>query len=166
MTGLTIDNPVKFSTAILSNRLVPGDTLYLRGGTYTGDWGVVVGGTPGLPIKIMPYNGEQVIIDGSITFLAPYVEIYDIDFTDSRTDRHITTNAVRCDYPGIGIYGCRITDLHTSGVNWFGSGVGELAECVIYNNGNRFADNSIHGHDLYTHNDFGGTRIIARNILR
>src|SRR5262249_8647071 len=45
-------------------QLSPGDTLYLRGGTYREHVYCAVAGKPDSPITIRAYPGERVIVDG------------------------------------------------------------------------------------------------------
>jgi hypothetical protein len=45
-------------------QLKPGDTLYLRGGTYYETVSVALSGTPEQPITIRSYPGEPAIVDG------------------------------------------------------------------------------------------------------
>lgn len=47
------------------SRLSPGDTLYVRGGTYSEKVTINVSGSAGSPITVQNYNGETPIISGS-----------------------------------------------------------------------------------------------------
>ncbi|MBI2194486.1 MAG: hypothetical protein HYU36_21115 [Planctomycetes bacterium] len=47
-------------------QLHPGDTLYLRGGTYTEHVTVTASGAPDKPMTIRSYPGELAIIDGGL----------------------------------------------------------------------------------------------------
>lgn len=47
-------------------RLGPGDTLYLRGGSYFENVYCAASGTPEAPIMVRSYPGEQAVIDGGI----------------------------------------------------------------------------------------------------
>lgn len=167
MSGLTINNPVVLNDAIHSTNILPGDIIQLADGIYRGDFVVQpsVSGTPGRPVKIMPRNPGKVVIDGSFKVVGEYVEVYDIDFTNSNPDRYQVTNCVELDSPGDTVYGCSITDLHLNGVRWTLSGAGEVCENIIYNNGYRIADGSGHGHAIYSVNTDGGLKTIARNLM-
>ena len=66
----------------------------------------------------MPRHPGKVVIDGTFKVFGDYVEIYDIDFTDSRTDRYLYTEGIMFDSIGGSIYGCSICDIHTDGVRW------------------------------------------------
>jgi len=165
MGGLTIENPVTLSQALSSGRVIPGDVLRLRGGTYVGDYKVFWKGTSANKIQIRPYQNEPVRIDGSID-LNDYVEMYDIEVMNSSTNRIGRGKSVRVSYPGAGVYGCYIHDLPDSGVNFFNSGSAEVCENVISNNGYIDPqDESGHGHAIYSYNNLGGLRSISRNLL-
>jgi hypothetical protein len=163
MAGLTIDDPVKFSQAIVSKRIIPGDVLELKGGTYAGDWVMTIAGTQAKPITIKPRAGENVVIDGSLKLEGDYIEMRDITIMDSRTDRTAATVGILASIAGLKLAGCYIHDLHGSGVSWWGGGAGQIIECIIANNGNKVGDKG-HGHGIYTHNS-GGARVIAKNLF-
>lgn len=62
MAGLTIYDPVTFSRAIASANIIAGDTISLRGGTYTlADMQINWHGISEAHITLTTYNNEQVI---------------------------------------------------------------------------------------------------------
>jgi len=77
----TIDEPVTLTVALASNAIIPGDTIYLRGGVYSGDFKSVLIGTEVKPIIIRPYPGEIAIIDGSLEINGQYTIWQDLIFT-------------------------------------------------------------------------------------
>ena len=172
MGGLIIDYPVYLSTALDSDRILPGDVLLLRTRrTYTGDYTCNWSGTKALPVTIKPYGDGPVIVDGTFKF-GEHTHVYDIDFTDTRPNRlfqyygESADEGVAAYGAGIHLHGCSIAQQHTSGVSWMGSegdGEGEISENVFLLNGCRYADGTGHGHSLYTHNNAGGARVIQRN---
>ena len=164
MSGLTVDNPIKFVDVINSKKVLPGDTLLLRGGTYKGYWTLNIGGTKDAPVTIQPYQNEPVVIDGGLTLAKPHLKIMDMEITDSNPDRTVMTDSITMNYPGCWIIGCHIHDLRNSGVNWFGSGVGGIVECWIYENGFTLDGVEV-AHGIYSHNADGGARLIARNLF-
>lgn len=95
----TIEDPYDLATALASAR--PGQTYYLRGGTYTGSYSTTRSGKAGKPIVIRPYPGEQPIIDGSLTVSASHQHWYGIEIKNSGfTDRINGTNGKIClDHP-------------------------------------------------------------------
>jgi hypothetical protein len=167
MAGLLETNPVTLLNALTSSRIIPGDVIVLLDGIYRNDYLASIKGIEGNPIIIRPKNQGKVIINGSLKFTEtnPYVEIYDLNITDTREDRHIITNSLYFSGAGLGLFGCYIKDLHSSGISWFGSGAGEVSENIVLNNGYLDTDESGHGHGIYTHNDLGGARKIARNLF-
>lgn len=158
MAGLLEGDPVKFEYIIKSQRIVPGDTIKLLPGTYAGDWIVQASltGTEAKPIKFCPNIPGTVTIDGSLNILGSYVEFHDIDFTDTAIDREVDTPGVTCNYPGFKLVGCRIGNMRSSCVNWYGGGVGQILECVF---------DASEGHAIYTHNNGGGLRQIERCLF-
>src|SRR5215467_3365855 len=49
-----------------SGLLKPGDTLWIRGGTYTGAYTCTLLGSPSAPIIVRNYQNERAIIDGTL----------------------------------------------------------------------------------------------------
>lgn len=166
MSGLTIDDPIKLNQVLLSSKVIPGDTLSLRGGTYAGNWIANIGGTSDAPVVIKPYNLEPVVIDGTFTFGAPHLRVMDLEFTNSNPDRTDWDSGITMHPTGSWLIGCDIHDMHSDGVNWMNSGIGGVVECRISNCGSLAPDGPPHyGHAIYTHNHNGGARLIARNLL-
>src|SRR5205823_9235284 len=46
-------------------RIAPGDTIWLRGGTYRGAVVSSVHGAPGAPVVVRQYRGERAVIDAA-----------------------------------------------------------------------------------------------------
>ncbi len=64
----SITNPWNLQTALNQRlRVVPGATIYLRGGTYTGKFSSNLTGLLALPITVRSYPGEWAKIDGYAT---------------------------------------------------------------------------------------------------
>ena len=63
----TITNPWALQTALSQPAVVhPGDTIWLRGGTYTGHFTSYLTGTASQPIVVRPYPGERATLDGNM----------------------------------------------------------------------------------------------------
>jgi hypothetical protein len=167
MTTIGIADTAELITALANPAILPGDILELENGTYTGDFSSTIAGTDIAPIIVRPVHPGSVIIDGTLTVGGTWTHWYDINFTDSNTDRYdyVGNLGIYTTKIGTHIHGCLITDIHASAVQVFGARHGEVSECVIYNNGYHEPDDSGHGHGLYSHNDPGGNIIIARNIF-
>ena len=62
----SITNPWSLQTALSQPAAVhPGDTIWLRGGTYTGTFTSYLTGTASLPIVVRQYTGERPTLAGS-----------------------------------------------------------------------------------------------------
>ena len=150
MTG-TIYNPAKFSDVVNCDKIIPGDTIVMRGGTYTGDWVVTVSGSAENPVKFISHSNEVVIIRGSLILQGQYTEWSNITIQQPDTTKpaiHMTavgTKLIDCDISGGFI-----------GVEWFGSGIGKLLRCNIHNTTS---------YGMYTHNNGGGLREIADSMI-
>lgn len=166
MSGLTVNDPIKLEQVLRSSKIIPGDTLYLRGGTYAGNWIANIGGTLEAPVVIKPYDLEPVVIDGTFTFGMSHLKVMDIEFTNSNSDRTLWDSGITMHPQGSWLIGCDIHDMHSDGVNWMNSGIGGVVECKIANCGSLAPNGPPHyGHAIYTHNNGGGARLIARNLL-
>src|SRR5712692_3298466 len=61
----TIGNPWSLAFALSQPAAVmPGDTIWLRGGIYEGSFVSVLNGSPDAPIIVRQYTGERAILDG------------------------------------------------------------------------------------------------------
>ena len=93
MTGLAIDDPIKLSQMITSSRVIPGDVIALRAGTYPVDF--ITGwlsSTEGNPITVQPYQAETPLIDGSLYINTAWtiikdLHIKDLDFLDRLSEQ-------------------------------------------------------------------------------
>jgi len=87
----TITDPLTLSEALGHARIAPGHTIWLRAGTYTGNFATALQGQEGAAIAIKPYPGETVTTDGSLALgaTARYLDaIGRLVITDSSyTDR-------------------------------------------------------------------------------
>lgn len=151
----------------------PGDTIYLRGGTYTVPAGIDVNlvGEEGNPVIIKPYPGESVIIDGNRDGEAvklinivrfgdgEYVRLQGCRVTNSSTEERITdvdgSNAdeargagINVMVPGIEIVN-NVIDNAGGGISAWSVGTKFKAYGnVIFDNGWK-APIRAHGHGIY-----------------
>ena len=155
--------------------LQPGDTVYLRGGTYFGAPDSTISGTASQPIKIRPYPGEHVIVDtyAPATFgedriiglFGDYVHWQDLEFMSSDPSSRIT-NIPGPGYPDINRGNISVQGSHNefrgivvhdldSGFGFWSEGTGGLIdEALVFNNGWLGPDRP-HGHGIYLQNEFG-----------
>lgn len=137
----SLASPCSLNTG--TNRLAPGDTLYLRQGSYVQTWSVGVSGTAASPITISAYPGESAVIDGNYTlpvtlyfFLATvsgnYINVKNLEVTRSNQDAFIVTGAYDT------ITNVSVHDNMASGLIFMGSH--DTADRVtIYNNSQDYA---------------------------
>jgi Concanavalin A-like lectin/glucanases superfamily/Chitobiase/beta-hexosaminidase C-terminal domain/Viral BACON domain len=149
----------------------PGDTIWLRGGTY-GDSNSIfashLAGSANAPIIVRQYPGERATINGGINTNAPYTWYWGFEVMNTNTAR-VTGNArPECvdAYPGsTGVKFINLT-LHDcmQGIGfWIGAINTEAYGNLIYFNGQQGTTRGM-GHGTYTQNETG-TKLLADNII-
>jgi hypothetical protein len=180
----TITNPWSLQTALSQPVAVqPGDTIWLRGGTYTENFTSYLTGTARAPIMVRQYPGERVTLDGNVISSqsgsnAPvltvngnggYTWYRGFEVTNSSPVRTDTIPCTYCRGDGIDVFapGTKIINVV---VRDTGQGIGfwtpamnaELYGNLIYYNGWEGPDRG-HGHGVYTQN-FQGTKLLRENL--
>lgn len=167
----TISDPWDLTSALSqSSGVHPGDTLWLRGGTYSGSYTSWLSGTSAAPITVRQYPGERATLDGRgtgapvLSVAGPYVTFWGFEVTNSEPLRP----AVRDGRPeGVDVRAAN-TRLINLAIHDAGQGVGlwteapdsEMTGCLVYNNGT-----TIYDHGIYTQNAYGTKRIRENVIL-
>ncbi len=169
-----------------SGVLQPGDTVWLRAGTYSGSFTFSAAGTAGSPIIFRSYQNEHVIISHSSTGnivnipvggSGSYLWFWGLEVYHTDTDRSTTsTGSFPPDIPrssssgfnidagaGVKIINCIIHDCGNGIGAWSGATGTEIYGCLSYYNGWQAPDRG-HGHGLYSQNDTG-TKSIKECIL-
>jgi hypothetical protein len=177
----SIGSPWDLQTALDQPAAVhAGDTIWMRGGTYTGFFVSHLNGTSASPITVRNYPGERAKIDGNYGGNLPALEIhgnytwywgfeiYNSDPTRWSNDGSEPPRRGE----GIQVIGDHIKLIHlvirdaAQGV-LTGSGANdtEIYGCLIYYNGYDASDRG-HGHGIYSANDPGNaTKKIRDNII-
>lgn len=177
----SMENPWSLAKAFTHPASVqPGDTIWLHGGTYTGNLGSSLNGTASKPIIVRNYNNERVIIDGASTYM-PVVEAYGsytwywgLEVINSDPDRVIDESGSNpgSNPRGIGFYvfgpGTRFINniVHDTAQGfgfWSPAENAELYGNVVYYNGWEAPDRG-HGHGIYAQNNTG-LKYIANNLV-
>lgn len=158
----------------------PGDTIWLRGGVYTGRFSSRLTGSQGAPIQVRSYPGERAILDSNTDVLLPATLqlngrdtwFRDLEIRNSHPKRQFETsgsNPSNARPTGVNIEGVRIKVInciihdHGSGMGtWAGADDSEIYGNLIFNNGWDAPDRG-HGHSIYGQNR-KGTKRIAHNI--
>ena len=170
-------HPWDLSTALANaaGKVQPGDTVWLRAGTYKGSFRSALHGTASKPVVVRQYPGERAIIDANGTTVSTlfvageYSVFWGFEMTNSATHRVLSTSEahrsnVIANYANHTKYINLV--IHDGGVGFYNespySDV-EIAGCVIYNSGYQKADRG-HGHGIYLRSNTGP--VTARdNIL-
>ena len=177
----TISNPWKLQTALNHPAAVhAGDTIWLRGGTYTGaPFTSDLTGTSSAPIIVRQYPGERAKIDGNyagtqttLTIMGSYTWYWGFEVFNSDPTRY-TSNG---DYPPRRGEGVQLSGIGTRMINMIvhdtsqGVLTGEGAtDARIY--GNLFYYNGYdspdrgHGHGIYAQNLGSTPKPIYDNII-
>jgi hypothetical protein len=185
----TISNPWDLTTALAQPSIVkPGDTLWLRAGTYRGIFNSDLNGTAAAPIVVRQYPGERATIDGGtantpvlLTVSGSYTWFWGFELTSSSADRVSTQTG---SYPsdlnrpyecianeqraGSGV-GIRVINMviHNCGQGigiWQDATGSEIYGSLVYYNGWNAPDRN-HGHGIYSQNVAPSRRTIRDNIF-
>src|SRR5947207_8050858 len=71
-----IDHPLDLVTALsAASPAQPGDTIWLRGGTYWGPFTSTLTGTAALPIRVRQYPTERATLDGALSPTIPTLTV-------------------------------------------------------------------------------------------
>ncbi|MCI0627103.1 MAG: tandem-95 repeat protein [Acidobacteria bacterium] len=177
----TISNAWDLKTAILDNSdpsnknsvVKPGDTIWLRGGTYKGAFHSKLRGSAGSWVTLRQYAGERATIDGNgfddTTFgiTGQWAKYWGFEVMNSDLNRTgdlwARVGGVDVNAPNIHLINLVIHDA--------GQGIGaqhpdagsdfEVHGCVIYFNG---ADGNRGGHGVYAQNQTGTKRFVGNVV--
>jgi hypothetical protein len=160
--GSSIITPFTFAEALASIKIKPGHTLWLRGGTYTGDFVSDLVGESNNLIYIRPYQNEHPVIDGSLIIGGGYTFWQNIEVTYSGWSSRETAESgsspsdmphtKKFEVTGDGVIcdGLIIHDM-VQGSCFADAENVKFNGCLIYNNGWKGPDRG-HGHGLYIQN--------------
>jgi uncharacterized protein YjdB len=157
-------------------RIRPGDTVWVRGGTYYAPFRSTLVGTALAPIVVRAYPGERAIIDGVNTTSDNFVVagswsvMWGLEFTSTAPSRYATVinhnyraNTVINNGPHNKYINIVIHDGGVAFFNYPQQWDVEVHGSIIYNNGWQAPDRG-HGHAMYIKSDVGP--VVARdNVL-
>jgi hypothetical protein len=165
--------PLDLATALSSaSPARPGDTLWLRGGSYVLPGGLLTGteeppfrsvltGTAASPITIRQFPGERAIVDGGIRIEGAYATYQDFEVSNSNTNREDPRPT------GLNVFGHHLKLINLV-VHEAGNGIGfwlpaeesEVYGALLYHNGwDNINDSRGSGHGVYAQNRNGTKRI-------
>jgi hypothetical protein len=172
----TADHPWDLVTALNQPAAVhAGDTIWLHGGTYQGNFTSKLTGTAGSPIVLREYPGERSTIDGPFLVSGQYAYYWGFELTFSDPQRVSTqSGSAPTDIPRaqakFNITGAsnKLINLivHDRADGMFAGRDAvdlEVYGSVFYNNGWVGPDRG-HGHNLYMQND-NGVKHVFDNVL-
>jgi parallel beta-helix repeat protein len=158
--------------------LRPGDTVWVRGGTYSTQGKTSqINGSSSAPIIVRAYPGEQVRWDGGITIRGSNTWYWGLElyYSGWNTRRSGSSGSWPSDIPGpltsVNVFGprvkfinCIVHDLGEGFDFWTEAVDAELSGNIVFNNGWSGPDRG-HGHGIYTQNASGTKRIVGNVIF-
>jgi parallel beta-helix repeat protein len=177
----TSAHPLDLATALSADGPVrPGDTVWVRGGTYRGTFSSTVAGTADAPIVVRQVPGERATIDSAgsardgLSVEGGYTWFWGLEITSSDLMRRsVEPGSWPADLRrGYGsatrAAGVRYINLvvhdNANGLGlWSESSGSDAYGNIVYHNGWQGPDRA-HGHGIYTQNE-RGTRRLSDNIV-
>jgi hypothetical protein len=172
-----IGSPITLDKALSSaSPAKPGDTIWLRGGTYSGSYKSYLTGTASAPIIVRAYPGERVVLDANnaaakssgvvLTVLGGNTYYWGFEITSSDPARpdsggpNQPNGVYLSTSQNIKFINLVIHDLPGQGMGlWSENTDAEVYGCLVYYNGTNHWD-----HGIYLQNQ-NGTKRIADNII-
>jgi hypothetical protein len=157
-------------------RIQPGDTIWLRGGTYRGAFRSTVKGSAGAPVVIRQFPGERAVIDGASSrrdtwsVVGEYSVFWGFELTNSNLQR-VTASSTEEIRPNVVVNYAAHTKfinliVHDGGVAFYTDAKYpdvEITGCIVYNNGWQEPGHG-HGHALYIKN-YTGPLVARDNVV-
>ncbi len=184
----TRENPWDLATALGQPSVVqPGDTIWLRGGTYVGRFESALTGTPDAPVVLRQLPGERARLDGgpgpleaTLTIGGRYAWYWGFEIYSSGTrrtsaqdgsaptdlDRGSCVGGAQDEpHPGIRLINLVLHD-GTDAIGFFEAQEdAEIYGNLVYNNGWDGATDRGHGNGMYIQNRTGTKRIVDNIVF-
>ena len=152
------------------SKIQPGDTVWLRGGTYNaGALNATLRGAPGSPVIVREYPGEHAAVNG--TFSISGADVWYWGFEQY-------TNTLAEDVTGFNVQAARVKLINLVIHDNSGNGIGawsqapdaEIIGCVLYNNGywgssGSWPNPESWGHGMYVQNTAPATKLLRQNVV-
>jgi len=170
----TATRPWDLVTALAGagGRIKPGDTVWVRGGTYRGAFASNLRGTATAPIVVRQYPGERATIDvngftnDALTVTGSYGIYWGFEIMNSSPDRTTVTPQRPHGVVNDGSHNKYVNlVVHDNGIGFYNYSSAadiEIYGCLVYNNGWQATKGS--GHALYIKSD-AGPIYLRDNIL-
>lgn len=140
-----------------AGRIHPGDTVWLRGGTYRGTFRTTLEGSKDQWIVFRQSRGERAVIDGTLRADGAYLAFWGFEIMQSTPSTYgLQANTNYGKFINLVVH-----DAGSQGISFWTPGVdAELYGCIVYNNGTK--EDLDHG--TYVHNE-DGTKLVADNVF-
>ncbi|HTL94990.1 MAG TPA: Ig-like domain-containing protein, partial [Gemmatimonadaceae bacterium] len=164
-------SPWDLTTALAGagGRVHPGDTIWLRAGTYGSgeghsDYHATLLGTSSAPIVVRAYPGERATINGDISVNGGYTWYWGFELTNTNTSAQ-NVQGINSACPGCRYINLIVHDHSGDGFGLWSEGPDQVAYGnIIYNNGFHGSTSTSYGHGIYAQNQ-SGTKLLKNNIL-
>jgi len=119
-----------------SGQVQPGDTIWLRAGTYSGVFTSTLTGAVSAPIIVRQYPGERATIDGHLRVEGANVWFWGFEVMQSDPVGNASLPGdVEVYASGSRLINMVIHDAGRQGINHRTDGYAEVSGCIVYNNG-------------------------------
>jgi len=164
-------SPWDLTTALggAGGRIHPGDTVWLRAGTYgsgegRSDYHATLVGTSTAPIVVRAYPGERATIDGDIAVDGSYTWYWGFELKNTNTSTQ-DIQGINSHCPGCRFINLVVHDHSGDGFGLWSEGPNQVAYGnIIYNNGFHGSTSTSYGHGIYAQNQTG-TKVLQDNVL-
>jgi len=143
-------SPWDLTSVLSGNKSVPaGDTVWVRGGTYRGQFYSYINGSPSAPVVIRQYPGERGTIDGNLVVVGSHVVFWGLEVMNSNP-LGVYRLGVNNRGPGNRFINMVVHDAGASGIYLGIEGAGSgVYGSIVYNNGT----NTNQDHGIYANNN-------------
>jgi hypothetical protein len=165
-TAGTAADPWSLSFALQGggDHVQPGDTIWLRGGTYHGSFTSTLAGRPEAPIIVRQYPGERATLDGNLIVFGHDAWFWGFEVVNTDL-ASADVQAVDVKAPGAKLINLVIHDASGDGAGvWAEAPDAEVYGTLLYNNGRQGSAAGRVAHGLYAQNSTG-TKRLADNIV-
>jgi uncharacterized protein YjdB len=154
-------SPWDLNSVLGGSKSIPaGDTVWVRGGTYTGQYYAYLNGSASAPVVIRQYPGERATIDGNLVVVGAHLTFWGLEVMNS-SPLSVYRLGVNNRGPGNQFINMVVHDAGASGIylGVEGSGSGVYGS-IVYNNGT----NGNQDHGIYANNNTPAS-VIEDNII-
>jgi hypothetical protein len=147
-----------------ADQVQPGDTIWLRAGTYRGGFTSTLAGSAAAPVIVRQYPGERATIDGNLVVFGHDTWFWGFEVVNTDLGS-VDVQAVDVKSPGAKLINLVIHDASGDGAGvWAEAPNAEVYGTLLYNNGRQGSAIGRVAHGIYSQNSTG-TKRFADNIV-